>query len=152
AQFGIYSAPAQGGDLLPPTAIEAGPADLRVVRGVSGNIGTLLADGWTAWDVPGQRSVESFEIKWARKAHDSIDGIVLASESHGRNRLSIAYLGGTPDAIRDLGLAMRTEAAVRGLESAVGTLRRSPDLDAGLSAAGYTRNEELVMLVFERPL
>lgn len=152
AQFGIYSAPAHGGDPLAAGTVEAGPADLRLARAMSGADETLLADGWTAWDVPGQRTVESFEIKWARKAHDVIDGVVLASESYGRNRLSIAYLGGTRNAIRELGLAMRTGAAVRGLESAVGTLRRSPDLDAGLAAAGYARNEELVMLVFERPL
>jgi ribosomal protein S18 acetylase RimI-like enzyme len=152
AQFSLYSAPAERIAAFDEVLPKPTEADLQAVREAFGDTATLIADGWTAYDVPGQRSVGDYGLAAIRSDPTGIKGVALARPEPERDRVALAYVNGTEDSIRELGLRMRDHAANQGFEEVAGTLRESPRVRAGLERAGYKRNPDLIMLVYERPL
>ena len=152
AQFSLYSAPAERTAAFNEALPQPTEADLQAIREEFGDTATLIADGWTAYDVPGQRSVGEYDLAAIHSNSTGIEGVALARPEPERDRIALAYVDGTEEAIRDLGLRMRNHAANQGFEEVAGTLRESPRVRAGLERAGYERNAELIMLVYERPL
>ena len=79
-------------------------------------------------------------------------GVLLASVQPRRQRVNLAFVGGSVPAIQCLGHAARHEAARLGMESAGGMLRRTQGVVEGLELAGYELRDEHVMIVYERPV
>lgn len=111
---------------------------------------TLVARGWTAYEIPEQ--LNPTELPIAYRAGDPVRGIVLAEPDEKRDRVVLSYIGGEDDTIRDLASAVRREASNRGLRSVRGMLPRDPATEAGLHEAGFSLNDDHAMIVFEREI
>jgi len=124
---------------------------LKAVRETHARPGTLIvAHGWTAMTVPGQKSPLEFELSLTVGSPPI--GLLLGGVHSRRNRLSLAFISGTSTAVSALGEFSRQEAGRLGLESAGGMLRRDPEVEQGLSKAGFELREDHVLVLYERPL
>jgi ribosomal protein S18 acetylase RimI-like enzyme len=110
----------------------------------------IVTHGWTAESVPGQRSPHDFEL--GLTVGSAPEGLLLGGLMSRRSRLVIAFVGGGREAISHLGEFVRQEAGRLGLETAGGMLRRDPEVEAGLTSAGYELRDDHVMILYERPL
>jgi GNAT superfamily N-acetyltransferase len=122
---------------------------LQASRETRGDANTLIvAHGWTAMNVPGQKSPLDFDLGLTVGSRP--DGLLLGGVHSRRNRVSFAFVNGTAAAVSALGEFSRQEAGRLGLESAGGMLRRDPEVEQGLSLAGYELREDHVMVVYGR--
>ncbi len=124
---------------------------LQSVRDRHGSPGALIVThGWTAESVPGQRSPHDFELSLT--VGSKPDALLLGGSMSRRSRLVIAFVGGDRVAVSHLGEFVRQEAGRLDLETAGGMLRRDPEVEAGLTSAGYELRDDHVMVLYERRL
>lgn len=150
ARFHRFSAPALSRPAAGPTKAPVTISQLDRVRALSEDQSSLLADGWTAYAVPGQKFPADFPLSYT--AGDPVKAAALATPTPHRGRISIAYIGGASQAVTEIGIAIRHQAHVLGVESAGGMLRRNPSMERGVADAGYELRDDLSMIVFERSL
>jgi ribosomal protein S18 acetylase RimI-like enzyme len=124
--------------------------ELSLIRKRTGDGVALVADSWTAFDLPDQYPPESFAL--SALIGDPIESVALAGAMPERDRLTIVYLAGSQNGIRDLSLYMRAKAFQRSLPKTAAWVRNQPSVTAGLTAAGFEPQSDISMCVFERPL
>lgn len=150
ARFHRFSASATSEEADSVQQVTASAECLARVREQTGDTATLIADGWTAYEVPRQKPPGDFPLSLA--TGDRPDGLALARPTPHRGRISIAYIRGSASAVTRLGEALRFEAGRQGVESAGGMLRRHPEVERGLAQAGYEMRDDLAMIVYQRSL
>ncbi len=147
ARFEVYSADPAASQGPGTRAISASFEHLERVGSLASGGTLLVADGWTAVELPTQASPGDFPI-WLG-AGDPVEAVALARPSPARPRLNLVHLAGTRDGIRDLGTQLRHEAHRRGLQRVTASLQLDGATKATLLDIGFQQQDDWDMLVFE---
>lgn len=155
AEIGRFRIFRTAGSSEPPRGVKPAPTITQeFLSQACGSPGSpvLIVHQWTAYQLPGQIGLDEFPYRLAHEDGGRIDGVALGLETRDGTGLSIALLQGTSGAIRELGRAFARRVMEDAKVYAVAMVPERGEIAEGLTQAGYKRDEDLTVLVFERNL